>query len=161
MATIKCVILGAPKTGKTSFYLRHKTGEFHSEPPVVSEPRSLSFQTNLGNVRFEIWENEAPGPVDCALLFFSTTDRESYFQAEKIYDSSIAGKIPHTVLCRNKVDVKHPEICASEIDLHRRLGMSLCEISCKSNFNYCKPFLCVARSVLACPLKITGLPAFD
>ena len=56
------------------------------------------------------------------------------------------------VLCGNKVDVKNRQVKPKQVTFHRKKNLQYYEISAKSNYNYEKPFLYLAR-------KLTGDPA--
>jgi GTPase SAR1 family protein len=53
------------------------------------------------------------------------------------------------VLCGNKVDVKNRQVKPKQVTFHRKKNLQYYEISAKSNYNYEKPFLYLAR-------KLTG-----
>merc|ERR1712165_680792 len=53
------------------------------------------------------------------------------------------------VLCGNKVDCKDRKVKPKDILFHRKKGPQYYDISAKSNYNFEKPFLYVAR-------KLTG-----
>lgn len=53
------------------------------------------------------------------------------------------------VLCGNKVDVKERKVKAKTITFHRKKNLQYFDISAKSNYNFEKPFLWLAR-------KLTG-----
>lgn len=55
------------------------------------------------------------------------------------------------VLCGNKVDVKNRQVKPKQVTFHRKKNLQYYEISAKSNYNYEKPFLYLAR-------KLTGDP---
>jgi GTP-binding nuclear protein Ran len=56
------------------------------------------------------------------------------------------------VLCGNKVDVKERKVKAKTITFHRKKNLQYYDISAKSNYNFEKPFLWLAR-------KLGGNPA--
>src|SRR5271154_277014 len=58
------------------------------------------------------------------------------------------------VLCGNKVDVKERKVKAKAITFHRKKALQYYDISAKSNYNFEKPFLWLAR-------KLTGNPNLD
>ncbi len=65
------------------------------------------------------------------------------------------------VLCGNKVDVKERKVKAKTITFHRKKNLQYYDISAKSNYNFEKPFLWLARKLvgnpaLVCYLKIHG-----
>merc|ERR1712070_400233 len=53
------------------------------------------------------------------------------------------------VLCGNKVDMKDRQIKPRQVTFHRKKNLQYHEISAKSNYNFEKPFLYLAR-------KLTG-----
>lgn len=57
------------------------------------------------------------------------------------------------VLCGNKVDVKNRQVKPKQVTFHRKKNLQYYEISAKSNYNYEKPFLYLAR-------KLTGYVLF-
>ena len=80
---------------------------------------------------------------------FDRTSLTSYENAKKWYESivHICGKIP-IILCGNKVDRKDT-FEASHITLHRKLPfLYYFDISARSNYNYEKPFLTLARALV-------------
>jgi GTP-binding nuclear protein Ran len=53
------------------------------------------------------------------------------------------------VLCGNKVDVKDRKIRSKTITYHRKTNMQYYDLSARSNFNFEKPFLWLARKLSA------------
>jgi GTP-binding nuclear protein Ran len=51
------------------------------------------------------------------------------------------------VLCGNKVDVKDRKVKAKTITFHRKKNLQYFDISAKSNYNFEKPFLWLARKL--------------
>lgn len=51
------------------------------------------------------------------------------------------------VLCGNKVDVKNRQVKAKMVTFHRKKNFQYYEISAKSNYNFEKPFLYLARKL--------------
>jgi GTP-binding nuclear protein Ran len=58
------------------------------------------------------------------------------------------------VLCGNKVDIKDRKVKAKHITFHRKKNLQYYDISAKSNYNFEKPFLWLAR-------KLSGEPNLD
>merc|ERR1712043_103645 len=58
------------------------------------------------------------------------------------------------VLVGNKVDIKDRKVKAKQITFHRKKNLQYYDISAKSNYNFEKPFLWLAR-------KITGQPNLE
>ena len=58
------------------------------------------------------------------------------------------------VLCGNKVDMKDRKVKGKQITFHRKKNLQYYDISAKSNYNFEKPFLWLAR-------KLSGEGALD
>lgn len=64
------------------------------------------------------------------------------------------------VLCGNKVDVKERKVKAKTITFHRKKNLQYYDISAKSNYNFEKPFLWLARKLVGNPqLDFVAAPA--
>ncbi|KAI7688153.1 hypothetical protein SSS_00897 [Sarcoptes scabiei] len=64
------------------------------------------------------------------------------------------------VLCGNKVDVKDRKVKAKAIVFHRKKNLQYYDISAKSNYNFEKPFLWLARKLVGDPnLEFVAMPA--
>ncbi|GFP92978.1 GTP-binding nuclear protein Ran-b1 [Phtheirospermum japonicum] len=64
------------------------------------------------------------------------------------------------VLCGNKIDIKNRQMKAKQVTFHRKKNLQYFEISAKSNYNYEKPFLYLARKlVVVADLKLVEQPA--
>jgi len=64
------------------------------------------------------------------------------------------------VLCGNKVDIKDRKVKAKSITFHRKKNLQYYDISAKSNYNFEKPFLWLARKLLGDPnLEFVAMPA--
>jgi GTP-binding nuclear protein Ran len=64
------------------------------------------------------------------------------------------------VLCGNKVDVKDRKVNAKTIIFHRKNNMQYYDISARSNYNFEKPFLWIARKLVGNEeLRIIDMPA--
>jgi hypothetical protein len=55
------------------------------------------------------------------------------------------------VLCGNKVDVKNRQVKPKQVVFHRKKNLQYYEISAKSNYNFEKPFLYLARKLVGDP----------
>lgn len=55
------------------------------------------------------------------------------------------------VLTGNKVDVKERKVKAKTITFHRKKNLQYYDISAKSNYNFEKPFLWLARKLVGNP----------
>ena len=64
------------------------------------------------------------------------------------------------MLCGNKVDVKDRKVKAKAITFHRKKNLQYFDISAKSNYNFEKPFLWLARKLVGNPtLEFVASPA--
>ncbi len=64
------------------------------------------------------------------------------------------------VLVGNKVDVKDRKVKAKAITFHRKKNLQYYDISAKSNYNFEKPFLYLARKLCGDPrLDFVAMPA--
>ncbi|XP_031389331.1 GTP-binding nuclear protein Ran-A1-like [Punica granatum] len=163
--SFKLVIVGDGGTGKTTFVKRHLTGEFEKiyEPTIGVEVHPLDFNTTYGMIRFYCWDTagqEKFGGLrdgyyihgQCAIIMFDVTARLSYKNVPTWHRDlcRVCENIP-IVLCGNKVDVKNRQVKAKQVTFHRKKNLQYYEISAKSNYNFEKPFLYLAR-------KLTGQP---
>ncbi|KAJ4771069.1 GTP-binding nuclear protein [Rhynchospora pubera] len=166
--SFKLVIVGDGGTGKTTFVKRHLTGEFEKkyEPTIGVEVHPLDFFTNCGKIRFYCWDTagqEKFGGLrdgyyihgQCAIIMFDVTSRLTYKNVPTWHRDlcRVCENIP-IVLCGNKVDVKNRQVKAKQVTFHRKKNLQYYEISAKSNYNFEKPFLYLAR-------KLAGYHHFD
>jgi len=71
----------------------------------------------------------------------------------------VCNNIP-IVLCGNKVDIKDRKVKAKMITFHRKKNLQYYDISAKSNYNFEKPFLWLARKLVGDPnLNFVEAPA--
>ena len=166
--TFKLVLVGDGGTGKTTFVKRHLTGEFekryHATQGVEVYP--LGFTTNYGEIKFEVWETagqEKFGGIrdgyyingQCGIIMFDVTSRITYKNVPNWHRDLIrVCENIHVVLCGNKVDVKERKVKAKSITFHRKKNLQYYDISAKSNYNFEKPFLWLAR-------KLAGNPGLE
>ena len=52
------------------------------------------------------------------------------------------------VLCGNKVDVKDRKVKIKQITFHRKKNLQYYDVSAKSNYNFEKPFLWLAKQLV-------------
>ncbi|KAJ9082532.1 GTP-binding nuclear protein gsp1/Ran [Entomophthora muscae] len=159
----KLVLVGDGGTGKTTFVKRHLTGEFEKKyiATLGVEVHPISFHTNRGLIIFSSWDTagqEKFGGLrdgyyisgQCAIIMFDVTSRVTYKNVPNWHRDLIrvCDNIP-IVLCGNKVDIKERKVKAKAITFHRKKNLQYYDISAKSNYNFEKPFLWLAR-------KLTG-----
>jgi len=158
----KCVVLGDGGTGKTTFLMRHITGEFRKkyEATIGVEVRPLDFYTSKGKILFNVWDTAGQEhfgglrdgyyiQANCAIIFFDVTSRHTYNNVGRWYRdlTRVCGLIP-IVLVGNKVDVKDRKVKPKDVTFHRKKNLQYYDVSAKSNYNFEKPFLWLARKLI-------------
>ncbi|KAA8906475.1 hypothetical protein TRICI_005140 [Trichomonascus ciferrii] len=170
----KLVLVGDGGTGKTTFVKRHLTGEFEKKYNATQgvEVYPLGFFTNYGEIKFEVWDTagqEKFGGLrdgyyingQCGIIMFDVTARITYKNVPNWHRDlvRVCENIP-VVLCGNKVDVKERKVKAKSITFHRKKNLQYYDISAKSNYNFEKPFLWLARKLVGNPsLEFVASPA--
>ncbi|KAI6181051.1 GTP-binding nuclear protein Ran [Aphelenchoides besseyi] len=174
LPTFKLVLVGDGGTGKTTFVKRHLTGEFEKKyiATLGVEVHPLIFHTTRGQIRFNVWDTagqEKFGGLrdgyyiqgNCAIIMFDVTARVTYKNVPNWHRDlvRVCENIP-MVLVGNKVDVKDRKVKAKAITFHRKKNLQYYDISAKSNYNFEKPFLYLARKLLGDPnLEFVAMPA--
>lgn len=132
----------------------------------------LVFHTNRGVIRFNVWDTagqEKFGGLrdgyyiqgQCAIIMFDVTSRVTYKNVPNWHRDlvRVCENIP-IVLCGNKVDIKDRKVKAKSIVFHRKKNLQYYDISAKSNYNFEKPFLWLARKLIGDPnLEFVAMPA--
>eukprot|EP01110_Echinostelium_bisporum_P004818 TRINITY_DN21930_c0_g1_i1.p1 TRINITY_DN21930_c0_g1~~TRINITY_DN21930_c0_g1_i1.p1 ORF type:complete len:231 (-),score=116.86 TRINITY_DN21930_c0_g1_i1:128-799(-) len=165
MPTFKLILIGDGSTGKTTFVKRHLTGEFEKKyvPTLGVEVHPLTFHTNCGPICFNVWDTagqEKFGGLrdgyyiqgNAAIILFDVTSRMTYKNVPNWHKDvvRVCENIP-IVLCGNKVDLKDRKVKAKQITFHRKRNLQYYDISAKSNYNFEKPFLWLARKLVGEP----------
>jgi len=176
MPTFKLVLVGDGGTGKTTFVKRHLTGEFEKKyiATLGVEVHPLTFSTNYGTICFNVWDTagqEKFGGLrdgyyiqgQCGIIMFDVTARITYKNVPNWHRDleRVCENIP-IVLCGNKVDVKDRKVKTAAVTFHRKKNLQYFEISAKSNYNFEKPFLWLARKLIEVghpPLEFVAAPA--
>ena len=85
----------------------------------------------------------------CAIVMFDVTSRVTYKNVPNWHRDlvRVCENIP-IVLTGNKVDIKDRKVKAKSIVFHRKKNLQYYDISAKSNYNFEKPFLWLARKVI-------------
>ncbi|KAF4979017.1 hypothetical protein FZEAL_4692 [Fusarium zealandicum] len=172
--TFKLVLVGDGGTGKTTFVKRHLTGEFEKKymATLGVEVHPLGFTTNFGQIQFDVWDTagqEKFGGLrdgyyingQCGIIMFDVTSRITYKNVPNWHRDlvRVCENVP-IVLCGNKVDVKERKVKAKTITFHRKKNLQYYDISAKSNYNFEKPFLWLARKLVGNPqLEFVAAPA--
>merc|ERR1711937_720606 len=171
MPTFKLVLVGDGGVGKTTFVKRHLTGEFEKKyvATLGVEVHPLVFHTNRGALRFNVWDTagqEKFGGLrdgyyiqgQCAIIMLDVTSRVTYKNVPNWHRDlvRVCENIP-ICLVGNKVDVKDRKVKAKTITFHRKKDLQYYDISAKSNYNFEKPFLWLARRLTNQPqLQFVG-----
>lgn len=157
----KLVLVGDGGTGKTTFVKRHLSGEFEKKyiATVGVEVHPLLFHTNYGPIIFNVWDTagqEKFGGLrdgyyvqgQCGIIMFDVTSRITYKNVPNWHRdlTRVCENIP-IVLCGNKVDIKERKVKAKSITFHRKKNLQYYDISAKSNYNFEKPFVWLARKL--------------
>jgi len=155
----KLVLVGDGGVGKTTLVKRHLTGEFEKKyiPTLGVEVHPLRFNTNCGQITFNVWDTagqEKFGGLrdgyyiqgNCAIIMFDVTSRITYKNVPNWHRDIIrvCENIP-IVLVGNKVDIKERMVKARNIQFHRKRNLQYYDLSARSNYNFEKPFLWLAR----------------
>jgi GTP-binding nuclear protein Ran len=84
----------------------------------------------------------------CAIIMFDVTSRITYKNVPNWHRdlTRVCENIP-IVLCGNKVEIKDRKVKAKQITFHRKKNLQYYDISAKSNYNFEKPFLWLARKL--------------
>jgi len=157
----KLLLVGDGGVGKTTFVKRHKTGEFEKKYVATMgvEVHPIPFYTNLGPIIFNCWDTAGQEKLgglrdgyyiggQAAIIMFDVTARVTYKSVPHWHKDlvRVCENIP-IVLVGNKVDCKDRKVKPKDIFFHRKKNLQYYDISAKSNYNFEKPFLYVARKV--------------
>uniref|UniRef100_A0A7E4UM50 GTP-binding nuclear protein n=1 Tax=Panagrellus redivivus TaxID=6233 RepID=A0A7E4UM50_PANRE len=160
--TFKLILVGDGGIGKTTFVNRHLTAKLSKKyiAAVGAEVYTMTFNVN-GNrkIRFDLWDTTGQEKVgglrdnyfsegQCAMIMFDVTSRTTYDNVPDWFKqiTRVCGYIP-TVIVGNKVDAKSRVVQPKDIDFHRNTYLQYYDISAKSNYNFKKPFLHLARKL--------------
>lgn len=132
----------------------------------------MVFYTKYGPIEFSVWDTAGQekfgGLRDgyyiqskAAIIMFDVTSRVTYKNVPNWHRDlvRVCDNIP-IVLCGNKVDVKDRKVKAKAIVFHRKKNLQYYDISAKSNYNFEKPFLYLARKLTGdATLEFVAMPA--
>lgn len=152
------------------------TGEFEKRyiATVGVDVHPLTFFTNRGKICFNCWDTagqEKFGGLrdgyyiqgNCAIIMFDVTSRNTYKNVPNWHRDivRVCEDIP-IVLVGNKVDCVDRQVKAKMITFHRKKGLQYYDVSAKSNYNFEKPFLWIAKRLANDPeLEFTEAPVME
>nr|QBK86376.1 MAG: Ras family GTPase [Marseillevirus LCMAC102] len=157
----KILLVGDKNVGKSSLIHRHLTGHFNEDytPTLGVDLDPLTFSTNYDPITFNVWDcagnpdYEGLGiqgygiQTDAAIVMFDLTLVPTYHNAydwiENVRD--VCGDIP-IIVCGNKFDCPN-KMKSKNITIHEDEGTRYYDISSRSNYNFEKPFLDIARQL--------------
>jgi len=170
----KLLLVGDGGVGKTTFVRRHKTGEFEKKYVATMgvEVHPIPFHTTLGQVIFNCWDTAGQEKLgglrdgyyiggQAAIIMFDVTARVTYKSVPHWHKDlvRVCENIP-IVLCGNKVDCKDRKVKPKDIFFHRKKNLQYYDVSAKSNYNFEKPFLYIARKLTNDPnVQFVAAPA--
>jgi GTP-binding nuclear protein Ran len=174
ISTFKVCVIGDGGVGKTAFIKRHLTGEFERKyvATLGVELHPLYFHTNQGPIRFNMWDcagQEKYGGLrdgyyvkaDAFFVFASVDSNLSLNHVDFWIKEArrITPSVP-IVLCFNKADVKEKKITPAHYNYFRnKYGLPMYEVSARSNYNFEKPFLHLAKVFLGQDTEFVEAPA--
>lgn len=160
----KLILVGDGGVGKEQFVKRHLPdgselnnvlNVTRTDGATVATITRLVFWTNRGPIKFNVWNIDATQAFDmlsyggqCAIIMFDVTSRITYTHVPNWHHdlTSVCNNIP-IVLCGNKVDIMDRKVKANQITFHLKKNLQYYDISAKSNYNFEKPFLWLARKL--------------
>lgn len=156
MQNYKIVVVGDAEVGKTSFLARHSSGDFtneyHATLGVMQIP-PLTFPTNYGEISFNIFDcsgekrHFVPRQRYCrnadAALVFHDISKSGDNVASWVEWTRSVSPAAHIVICGTKCDLVSYE--SWKLPPFRELGCQYHVISSKSNYQYERPFVTLAR----------------
>jgi GTP-binding nuclear protein Ran len=152
----KIVLVGDKGVGKSTFIKRHAKGTFDARyiPTMGVDVTPLTFYTNYGKIVFKVWDcagdpnfgglrdeyyQQAHG---CICMFDSTNDSRNGVKQWMERVRNVVPNIP-IVVCGNKLDLEHATPFAPIT-----FGAKFYGISARSNYNFEKPFLELAKILM-------------
>ena len=107
------------------------------------------------------WEMAIISKLKCAITMFDVTSRVTYKNVPNWHRDlvPVCENIP-MMLGGNKVGIKDRKVKAKSIVFHRKKNLQYYDISAKSNYDFEKPFLWLARKLVGDPnLEFVAMPA--
>ncbi|CAE7303364.1 GSP1 [Symbiodinium natans] len=161
VAEFKILLIGEKAVGKTSFLLRHHTGEFaRSGAAQDTEVVLLRFATTCGEIVFNVWELDPSAEErkfsqsQAAILMYDMGSRASWRNVPNFLRdvSKLCGTIP-VVLVGNKSDVtqRKEQTRSARLAFQQKRRLQHFETSAKTCDNLEKPFWWLSRRLSGSP----------
>ncbi|KAL4679704.1 hypothetical protein H8959_009354 [Pygathrix nigripes] len=160
----KFLLVGDSGTGKTTFVKRHLTGELEKCITTLGvEVHPLVFHTNRGPIKFNVWDTAGQekfgglrdgyyNQAQYAIIMFDGTSRVTYKNVPTWHRDQVrCVKTSPSCCVATKWNIKNRKVKAKSIVFHRRKNLQYYDISAKSNYNFEKPFLWLARKLIGDP----------
>jgi len=160
----KIVLVGDGGVGKSVWLKRHISGQF--EPKYIAtlgvEVYPINFNTNYGTITFNVWDTAGQakfgglrdGYYAQAKGFIVFADYTNYYTLNhtKNWTKDVLRIVNNApgVLVANKCDIpdNNKKFNVEELgQMGRELELPMYEISAKTNYQYEKPFLVLARQL--------------
>lgn len=138
-----CISIASPFIGRLGFFTSTHSDETMTTLSPLRFCNGWKILTFF--VLFSIQGN-------AAIIMFDVTSRMTYKNVPQWHRDlvRVCENIP-IVLCGNKVDIKDRKVKAKSITFHRKKSLQYYELSAKSNYNFEKPFLWIARKLIGDP----------
>jgi len=147
---LRIAVLGDAGVGKKTMIRRMITGEFSNE---LMNDNILRYNSNYGNITFEFFNEYNIGDpvenVDGAIVMFDVTNTATYLNIMN-WVHEVRDKLPF-VICGNKVDAIGRSVKPKHITMPKKIGIVYFDTSYKSNYNFEKPLLVLARALIPKP----------
>ncbi len=156
----KIVVVGDGGVGKSAFLKRHRTGDFENKyiATMGVDVMPLTFNTNYGLIIFKMWDcaglekfgglkQEYYQGADGAIVMFDLGSRITCRNVSAWIHSvrEVVPNIP-VIICGNKCDLRDRKV-TGRIEAQDLSNVVYYEISARSNYNFEKPFLQLAREL--------------
>lgn len=151
MASFNIALIGPPQVGKTAYMHKLLTGYFLQLywPTKDVDVRKITFDTSHGPVKFSVWDRVVEshyGSMNAAIVMFDVT--RDYTYKDISYMMRGLPSIP-VVICGNKIDLPYRTIETK--DVQRGTSCYYYDMSVKTGYNLCEPFLVLARRLMNIP----------
>lgn len=156
------LLLGASRSGKTSFIRHYMYGTFSSKyrPTNLPEITTIPFDSTIGTISLTV--HDCPdkkqdfsfGPFDGICLFLDLTEADPQVKVwySLIQTLRIKRQTPFpVVICGNKCDSFDRKIHTDILAFASDRKIPYCEVSALTLFNFLKPFELLCRSMFSRP----------